>query len=187
MPLEIEIKLRVEAHDPVRERLRKEDAERLGRFLERNLIFDRPDGSLRAAGCGLRVRSACDETTGQSKSTLTFKGPVQRSAMKSREEVELEVGDADAMTHLLQRLGFAVILDYDKRRESWLLGGCRVELDEPPEVGLFVEIEGPDEAAIRRVQETLGLSTCPHESSSYVRMLTERSRAAGRPPCFRLS
>ena len=36
-----------------------------------------------------------------------------------------------------------------------------------PDLGTFVEIEGPDEATIHRVQKTLGLETCTHVSESY--------------------
>jgi len=187
MPLEIETKLRVDSHEPVRERLRAEGAARLGQVMERNRIFDRPDGSLRAEGCGLRVRSARNEVDGETHATLTFKGPVRPGAMKSREEIEIRIDDAEAAAELLTRLGFVVILDYDKRRESWSLGDCVVELDEPPALGLFVEIEGPDEAGIRRVQQSLGLESAPPERSSYVRMLVERARAGGEPGRFRLA
>ena len=148
MPLEIEAKLRVESLDPVRERLRAAGAELLGCVLEANRIFDRPDGSLRRGGCGLRVRSCVAESGDAPPATLTFKGPIVPGAFKSRDEVEVSVGDADVAVRILEALGFVVILAYRKRRESWRLRDCRVELDEPPHIGLFVEIEGPDDAAI---------------------------------------
>ena len=60
---------------------------------------------------------------------------------------------------------------YQKRRESWRLDDCRIELDEPPHIGLFVEIEGPDPSAISAVADRLGLAGAVHEKASYVRML----------------
>jgi adenylate cyclase class 2 len=143
----------------------------LGCVLETNHIFDRPDGSLRARGYGLRIRSARDTATGEQSHTLTLKGPVAAGPFKSREELEVRISDADTAASMLQQLGFVRILCYQKRRESWRLEECRVELDEPPHIGLFVEIEGPDEAAIRFVRDRLGLADAVHEKASYVPML----------------
>jgi len=170
--LEIETKLRVEAHEPVRARLRAAGATRLGEVIEWNEIFDRADGSLRQSGVGVRVRSAAPTDGGTPRATLTVKGPRQAGALKRREEREVEVSDGGAAGRILHLLGYVSILRYEKRRESWSLGDCRIELDEPPRIGLFVEIEGPDEPSIRRVQETIGLGHLEHLQASYVRMLS---------------
>ncbi len=171
MALEIEAKLRVEALDPVRHRLQSLGAAPLGVVLETNEIFDRDDGSLRAMGCGLRIRSTLEDGTGRQAATLTFKGPIALGKFKTREEQEVEVSDAAATSRILRGLGFIRMLWYQKRRESWTLDECRVELDEPPHIGLFVEIEGPGETAIAAVRDKLGLQTAIHETASYVRML----------------
>lgn len=169
---EIEAKLRVESHSPVRERLETLGATALGCVREHNWIYDTADGSLRRGGCGLRVRETTDDH-GVVAATLTFKGAAIASEYKRREELEIAVSDATLAGQLLERLGYVVVLDYVKRRESWSYGGCRIELDEPPHIGLFVEIEGADETAIRRVQDALGLGACAHVKASYVRMLVE--------------
>ncbi|MBU0717510.1 MAG: class IV adenylate cyclase [Planctomycetes bacterium] len=177
VPLEIELKLRVESHEPVREKLRAAEATFVRRALERNLIFDRPDGSLRRQGVGLRVRSLDIEGEKQGPDethpTLTVKGPRLPGPMKAREEREVAISDAQTAARMFEMLGFVCILSYEKRRETWQLGPCLVELDEPPRIGLFVEIEGPDEQAIRRVQTTLGLAGVPHVPQSYVHMLAD--------------
>ncbi len=179
MSREIEAKLRVDSHQPVRERLRALGAEFVARVLETNRIFDRSDGSFRRRGCGLRIRSAvaADATTGRKEdpthhaATLTFKGPVIAGTFTSREEVEVGISDEETTARMLALLGFAPVLVYQKRRESWRLGECRIELDEPPHIGLFVEIEGPDEHVIQEVQVALGLEATAHVRSSYVHML----------------
>ncbi len=181
MPREIEAKLRVDSHDPVRERLRAAGAELIARVLETNRIFDRPDATLSRKGCGLRIRTAAPEgPTPNTKvdpivhpATLTFKGAVGTGPFKSREELEVQVSHAETAVRILESLEFVQILSYQKRRESWRLRDCRVELDEPPHIGLFVEIEGPSETAIRVVQADLGLKDAPHVRPSYVRMLAE--------------
>jgi len=176
MPKETEAKFRVAAHEPVRQRLIRARATFVARVLETNRIFDRPDGSLRAAGSGLRLRHAREENRG-SVTTVTFKGPVASGPFKSREELEMAVTDADIAAEFLKRLGFVEILAYEKRRESWRLGDCLVELDEPPYIGLFVEIEGPEENAICAARDELRLSEATYEEASYVQMmLAYRSR-----------
>ena len=73
--------------------------------------------------------------------TLTFKGPLEASAFKKRREIELAVSEADGMRRLLEAIGFVEVLRFQKRRESWRLDNCRVELDEVPRLGRFVEID----------------------------------------------
>jgi adenylate cyclase, class 2 len=178
--LEIEAKFRVGSHEPVRERLRALGAQFIERVLETNHILDRADGALRRDGCGLRVRvtSGAGEG-GLVRATLTYKGPRRAGALKSREEIEVEVGSGERLVEMLHRLGFQTVLWYEKRRESWGLEDCRVELDEPPRLGLFVEIEGPDEERIRAVQLDLGLRDEQLVRESYVELLCDFCREAG--------
>jgi predicted adenylyl cyclase CyaB len=101
------------------------------------------------------------------------------SEVKKREELEVSVGNVELTRQILQQLGFTRMLYYQKWRESWRLDDCRIELDEPPRIGLFVEIEGPDESAILAVRAKLDLTSAPHENASYVRMLTDYCDAHG--------
>jgi adenylate cyclase class 2 len=173
MSLETEAKLRVDSHEPVRARLRALGATLIESVIEKNVILDRADGSLRSRGCGLRVRSTVGQDGGDVRVTLTFKGPTLEGEFKKREEHEVRLDDAESGLAMLERLGFTTILSYEKRRESWSFESCRIELDDPPHIGKFVEIEGPDENAIRAVQAEIGLGDVPHTRESYVRMLLE--------------
>jgi adenylate cyclase class 2 len=91
--------------------------------------------------------------------------------LKSREELEVEVSDPASATSLLERLGYLRTLSFEKRRESWELDRCKVELDELPHLGKFVEVEGPDEASVMRVRERLGLASRPIVKSGYIALL----------------
>jgi adenylate cyclase class 2 len=173
MATETEVKLSVASHAPVRGRLIELGATRRGVVLETNYIFDRHDGTLRGQGCGLRVRVARSLEEDSVRATLTFKGPVKSGPVKSREELEVELSDGAVGAEMLRRLGYDCILEYEKMRETWRMGDCLVELDEPPHVGLFVEIEGPDAATIASTQKALGLADIPHTRASYVRMLSD--------------
>lgn len=173
MAIELEAKFAVEGHESVRERLKKLGAQFVGRVLETNTIHDRPDEQLRRSGCGLRVRGI-EVLDGESQPpTLTFKGPIQPGPFKKRQELELPITDADDMRRLLEAIGFAEALRFRKRRESWRLDRCRVELDEVPYLGLFVEIEGPGESEVRSAQKSLGLASAKHIPRGYVGLLAE--------------
>lgn len=179
MSWETELKLRVSSHDPVRERLRKCSAAPIGTVLEVNDIFDRPDGALRRRGVGLRIRSTCPQGGGDDLTILTVKGPRLPGVVKSREEVEFEVPNAETASRALNLLGFVRVLRYQKRRESWRLGECRIELDEPPHIGMFVEIEGPDEETIFAMRRTLNLDDAEPVPDSYVHLLAAYCDARG--------
>jgi len=181
---EIELKLRVASHDDIRQRLRDSGAHFASKVLEQNDIFDRRDDTLRTSGVGLRVRSTRDADNStrideSAPATLTVKGPREPGVLKSREEVEFAVPNAEIAARMLNLLGFVRVLRYEKRRESWRFGGCLVELDEPPHLGRFVEIEGPDEATINTVRTELGLSQAEPVADSYVRLMMNYCAAHG--------
>jgi len=171
MSIELEAKLKVDDLDAVRRRLREVGAERCGAVVETNTIFDDRDRSLLAADAGLRVRGIRPLDGAGPPATVTYKGPRQPGALKRRTEIEVTVGDPDAMAALLESVGMIRVLRFQKRRESWRLGGCCVELDEVPRLGRFVEIEGPDDATIQAVRDRLGLADCSLIPDSYVALL----------------
>jgi adenylate cyclase, class 2 len=171
MPIELECKIRVASHAELRERLRIAKADYVGCVLETNSLFDSPDRALQRAGCGLRIRSTIVLEGRGPGSTLTYKGPRTPGPFKRRKEIETGISDAGAAAALLHALGYVERIILEKRRESWRLGPCRIELDELPRLGLFVEIEGPDEAAIREAMITLDLANAESISETYVSMV----------------
>lgn len=173
MPVEVEAKMKVASLAPTRERLVAFSATRVDARFEVNAFFDTPDRALKSRDEGLRVRSMTDEA-GDITAVMTFKGPhvgASEDALKRREEIEFAIGDFDAAAALLGRLGYVPTLAFEKRRETWSLGGCLVELDELPHLGTFVEIEG-DAEAIEAVRTTLGLDAEPLITRGYIGMMT---------------
>jgi adenylate cyclase, class 2 len=180
MPVEIEAKMRVESFDPVRAKLREGGASGPAEHFEVNTFFDTEDRSLLAADEGLRLRRDKDVAAGSEKHVITYKGPRQHGPLKSREEVEVGVSDSAAASLLLERLGYLRTLSFEKRRESWKLDNCKVELDEVPHLGRFVEVEGPDESSVMKVREKLGLASRPIVKSSYIALLMSYLQERGR-------
>ena len=76
--------------------------------------------------CVLRVRIE------NGKSRLTFKGPVQPSVMKVREELETVVGDGEVLLRVFDELGLHVWFRYQKYREEFSHEDVIVAVDETP-------------------------------------------------------
>ena len=127
------------------------------------------------------MRSSQDRDAGTVACTMTHKGPRQHGPLKSREETEVTVGDEAGGCAMLVVLGFDRVLSFEKRRESWTLGGCKVELDEVPHLGTFVEVEGPKPETVMRVREQLGLADRPMSKASYIAMLMTHLQESGQP------
>jgi adenylate cyclase class 2 len=161
-PRETEVKLRVSSARDARERLLRAGARLVReRHFEDNVLFDDVQGSLRAAGTVLRLRGT------DQGAVLTFKGPRRfEDGLKSREERETAVGDADEARAILLNLGYRPQFRYQKLRETWTHRGQEVEVDETP-IGVFLEIEG-DAEGIHAVAAELGFSPSDYVTESYV-------------------
>jgi len=163
LPRETEVKFRVADRDALEQRLRRLGAVPGGSALERDVLLDDRDGSLQRRGSAIRIR----ETAGTA--LLTFKGPKEiRAGVRSRVELETEVGDAGMIAALLAELGLQPVFRYEKRRTPWRFGDPArplVVIDETP-IGLFAEIEG-DEAAIRGLASELGVGESEFLPESY--------------------
>jgi adenylate cyclase class 2 len=173
MATEIEAKLRVADPEAIRAVLGRLRARPAGRVFEVNRLFDTADRRLERADCGLRVRaqrSLDPSDPAPPAALLTYKGPRRRGPVKIREELETEVSGAGAMADILARLGFQQVIRYEKRRQVWHLGACEVSLDELPRLGWWLEVEGPDLAAVSAVIQQLGLADTPPTWESYVEM-----------------
>lgn len=171
MPQEIEIKLKLVDPERLRAVLRDHGATYRGRDFEVNRIFDFPDGRLRQAGSALRVRLVRPLIiAGKDSGTLTFKGPRDSNALKSREEIEIAVEDTTALVVVLARLGLVQRVRYEKRRETWSLRNCEIVLDELPLIGWYVEIEGPNSESVLGCRDELELGQVPAEEASYVQL-----------------
>jgi adenylate cyclase class 2 len=138
----------------------------LGRRLQEDALLDTEDEMLRRRRCVLRVRVE------NGKSRVTFKGPVQPSAMKVREEQETLVGNGEVLLRVFEELGLHVWFRYEKYREEFSHEDVTVAIDETP-VGVFVEIEGT-EHGIAAMAETLGRGPADYLVDSYRSLFLQR-------------
>lgn len=142
------------------------------RHHELNLRFDLPDGSLTRAHRVLRLRQ-------DGRALLTYKGAGQEGTeVAVRQEVEVEVSDADACRRLLEALGYQVSMIYEKYRTTYRLGNVEIVLDEMP-FGLFCEIEAPDAGTIHQLAERLQLNWQARIAMGYYTLFDQLKAASG--------
>jgi adenylate cyclase class 2 len=145
-----------------------------GRRLQEDYLLDTHDDELRRRRCVLRVRVECGKTL------LTFKGPVQTSPMKLRDEMETIIGDGLLLMSVLEQLGFRVWFRYEKYREEFAHEDVTLAVDETP-VGTFVEIEG-SERGIRHMAEALARNPTDYVTDSYRGLYVKHCERNGLPP-----
>lgn len=175
MSREIEVKHRLDDATGLRQRLVAAGAVRDALAQEVNHILDTPERRLLNAGCGLRIRSARPVTPpGPAQVTLTFKGPrdaaLAQRGIKAREELETAAADEATLLAVFARLGFAPVIMYEKRRETWHWPDCVATIDELPLLGWFVELEADDQAALLARRAQLGLTDASAVDETYVRL-----------------
>src|SRR5687768_11435736 len=170
--LEREIKLEFGSVDEARQAvLAAGGTPLLGRRLQEDSLLDTADDQFHRRRCILRVR----EENG--KSRLTFKGPVQPSSMKVREELETVVGDGEVLLRVFDELGLHVWFRYQKYREEFSHEDVIVAVDETP-VGVYVEIEG-SEKGIADMAAALGRTPADYIVDSYHALFRQRREALG--------
>ncbi len=172
MCTEIEAKLKVESLLEIERRLDELGAEFLAEQQQTDYHFDDASTTLTKTDRCLRLRR---QIVGDNERFfLTYKGAAEESDFKKRQEIEIEIKDADSAQKLLSALGYEKLSVIEKKRQVWQLGHCLVALDELPLLGHFVEIEGPDDEKIADVQKSLRLSDLPHVPESYATMMEKK-------------
>jgi adenylate cyclase class 2 len=167
--IEQEIKLEFDTYEAARQavvtaggRLVRSERPQDDRFL------DTPESALNDRRSALRIRREPGLTT------ITFKGPIEAGPVKSREEIETTVADADEAEAIFGKLGFTEWWRILKHREDYLVGDARVFIDQTP-VGVFVEIEAtPD--LIATTAEALGRGPADYILDSYRTLYSKRDR-----------
>jgi adenylate cyclase class 2 len=180
-PVEVEIKARVDDLEAVRQRLADRGAEPIDARREEDVYFDHPERSFADTDEALRVRETDEDVH------LTYKGPKVDETTKTREEITLDVDDAEAAQRMLTALGFEAAGRVAKRRRTYALADLTVTLDRVDGLGPFVEIEtivedDVDEAReqVLALADELGLAD--QERRSYLELLLEESGEAGAEP-----
>ena len=124
-----------------------------GRLADRR--YDTPERTLHGRDHVLRVRSYTDASGARAE--LDWKGPTRREdGYKSREEIEVHVGEPEALATMLERLGYRVTMEIDREIVQYDLDGAMVRFECYPRMDVLVEVEGTP-PLIERAIASLGL------------------------------
>ncbi|MBN2079596.1 MAG: class IV adenylate cyclase [Spirochaetes bacterium] len=168
-PLEIEVKAYCDDLAAVEEKLAAMGARSLGSIRERDLYLNHPSRDFAATDEALRLRRAGDSVI------MTYKGPKIGLAAKTRREIEVAVGDYDAVLLILEILGFVRVGSVVKERDRFALEGIEISLDRVEDLGDFVELEAKGvnrqsgEESLFAMAERLGLDC--FERRSYLELI----------------
>ncbi len=166
MASEVEVKFLVSNPDDLERKLR--DAgfqQKTPPTFERNTLYDRPSGEMRARGEVLRIRKYGE------KWKLTHKTKGTEGRHKTRAEHETAVTSGEEMDAILRALGYEPAFTYEKYRAEWKDACGEVVVDRTP-IGNLAEIEGPPEW-IDEVAPKLGVSQEQYITKSYAVLFEE--------------
>ena len=167
MPIETEIKFRVDDLDSLAQRLEAAGFRlETPRSFESNVLYDTPDRQMRARTEILRIRDYAGRCLLTHK-RLPDVGPGE-DTHKHRIETETEVADGAALAEVFRSLGLVAAFRYEKWRTEWHDGEGHCVVDETP-IGNYAELEGSADW-IDRAARLLGIDPSQYITLSYGRL-----------------
>jgi hypothetical protein len=144
---EVELKARVDDVHSARSNVESAGATLAFEGHLRDRIYDTPDGVLAAQDLVLRLRTYSSERGVSAH--LDWKGPTRHEdGFKVRQELTTSVGDPDALSSMLVRLGYRVVRGIDRDIAQYELPGEHdgpaliIRFERYPRMDTLVEVEG---------------------------------------------
>jgi adenylate cyclase class IV len=181
---ELELKAVVDDPAALVARLTAAGARRTFRGLMRDQRFDAPDGSLQARDQVLRIRAFAAGGPGAGRAEVSWKGPTRLSGpYKEREELRLDLADADVAAEILTRLGFVVADTIERWVEFHDLAGAVLRIEWYPRMDVLVEVEGSPEA-IERATAATGIPRAAFTADRLLDFAARYQNRTGTPPAL---
>ncbi|HWQ67536.1 MAG TPA: class IV adenylate cyclase [Methanospirillum sp.] len=173
--LEIEIKVRISEITQVRDRIIAGGGILSEILTEHDTYYNAPHRDFGVTDEALRLRRT------EKKTTVTYKGPKNTIlGSKVRDELNLDIHDADTFVNIIRHLSFFPVADVIKEREYYQYGDFTISLDQVKDLGQFIEIElitenDAENAAIRvdKIAKEIGV-VGERITSSYLELLLIR-------------
>jgi len=137
--IEVEVKASVKDFIVVREKLKKIGAVKIKKEHQMDAYYNAPHKDFGETDEALRIREIPED--GEKRIILTYKGAKLDNVSKTRNEIEVDVSDAENTALILENLGFRRAATVKKDRDIYHLDKFIVTLDTVYDVGNFVEIE----------------------------------------------
>jgi adenylate cyclase class 2 len=187
MQYEVEQKFPVEDHASLEDKLTALGAQFGETIVQIDRYFAHPARDFASTDEAFRIRQV------GTKCRVTYKGPKLDAATKTRQEIELPLGDgpdvASRWTALLEALSFTPVMEVKKRRRTgklvWRDATIEIALDNLDLIGSFVELELAVDAEdvelaksrILSLADELGLAGA--ERRSYLELVMEAKLTSG--------
>ena len=179
MPKEIEAKFKVTSFTKTKKLLARAGAILVSHSTQTDHYFDNKNQDMLKAGVAVRLRITTPAKLNVPP-LLTYKGPAGRTGKaKTRTEIQTAIDNEKAIVQVLAAAELKASFVIQKKRDSYKLGRCEIELDELPLAGKFVEIEAPSTAEISKLQKLLELPG-PAITDHYVKIVSQACKAAGK-------
>jgi predicted adenylyl cyclase CyaB len=168
MDSELEAKLKLSSKEAIAltDHLESLNAELRYSRLEINTFFDKGKSHHRNNEL-LRLRE--NRYFDKTEYIVTFKRRQRRrnDKLKHRDEYEFAVSDGKKFSQVMIEMGYEKIFLFEKKRRSYLLDRCLVEIDEIPKLGFYCEVEGDSKRQIEQVLARIGFAGAKLITSGY--------------------
>jgi adenylate cyclase class IV len=116
------------------------------------------------------------------EASLEWKGPTRaESGYKLREEIGTMIGDAAALSEMMERLGLQVTRTVDRDIAQFKLRGATVRFETYPRMDVLVEVEGTA-AQIEDAVAVIGLPRGAYTTDSLVAFMARYEQRTGKRP-----
>ena len=153
--IEVEVKAKINSFEEMRGKLNKINAIKVKTEHQEDRYFNSPVKDFAQTDEALRIR----ETKSEDKHDLfiTYKGPKIDAKSKTREEVEMEIEDADKCSKIFENLGFKEVRTVVKDREYYKYENYEISLDNVHGLDPYMEIEISldDDSDYTKAQESI--------------------------------
>lgn len=149
MPIEYEATFSNINKEAIRKKLRKLNAKLIKKeSLMKRTVFNLPSNE---RGKWLRVRDEGD------KITMSYKS-IEGKGIESQKEICLNIDNFNSAVLFLESLGCHKKAYQETKREIWEIDDVEICIDEWPFLEPFVEIEGKNEGAVKKIALKLGFN-----------------------------
>ncbi len=177
MPIEVEVKYRVDDLEEIEYQLMEWGAKLVEMVIQRDHYYNHPARDFAKTDEALRIREEGTEVY------LTYKGAKFNEKSKTRKEIEIKITNNEQMSEILISLGFRKALVVSKERKIYLLDNIHWSLDLVDSLGSYIELEkivsskekvDPTLEEIFHAVEKMGLKPKENIAKSYLELILEK-------------
>lgn len=152
--IEVEVKLKINDVQAIQSKLISLGFIECATITESDTYFDNKCGDIRGGDRALRIRETRNHQTSETYYQINFKDKKYDNTSMTRPEFETEVGDADAITHILGSLGYYPVEPrVIKLRREFKKDNMNACIDTVENLGDYLELEIITEAPESKDQE----------------------------------